>query len=341
MVFIDSTGTVNLAANFFLDTYLYVKELCRKALTQLNRANVRFLFKTTIPVYLHFDHIFSIKKIADDKVAAPPQSSAAFVRSVCQLMRKGLGERVVSIVPIVGESVGWHVFQKPPGWPAAHNDNNEHVVAYQMATFGLVLHPQHALEVMTKGPAANDDETAAAFKELWGDKSELRRFQDGSVIEACLWQEPAASMQMKRLIVKDIVQHLLGLHLSIPANCIAYVADQFDSAFTLDEQTFKVNDRPITEDVEYLTMPIIRSFDEIARSIRALENTSSLPLDIATILGASAVFRYTDLRATQPLATEYVNDGKRIFQSYRVYDGVIQFGEFFYLLFRLRNELIH
>lgn len=328
MVFIDSTGTVNLAADLFLDTYLYVKELCRKALTHLNRANVRFLFRTTTPVYLQFDHVFSIKK-----TGVTIQSYAQFVRLVCELLRKGLGERVVSIVPIVGESSTWNVFQCPPEWPSENSDANEQIAACQTATFGLVLHAQHALEVMTKGPAANDDEAAAAFKVLWGAKSELRRFQDGSVVEACLWQEPAASMQTKRLIVRDIVLHLLGLHLDVSANCVAYVADQFDSAFTLSEEKFNDVEAPITEDVEHLTPPIIRCFDEIARSIRALENTSSLPLDIATILGASAVFRYTDLRATEPLATEYVNDGKRIFQSYRVYDGVIQFGEFLSILF--------
>jgi U3 small nucleolar RNA-associated protein 22 len=32
---------------------------------------------------------------------------------------------------------------------------------------------------------------AAVFREFWGDKAELRRFKDGSILEAVVWEQPA------------------------------------------------------------------------------------------------------------------------------------------------------
>lgn len=34
------------------------------------------------------------------------------------------------------------------------------------------------------------DIAAAAFRAFWGDKAELRRFKDGSILEAVVWDQP-------------------------------------------------------------------------------------------------------------------------------------------------------
>lgn len=50
---------------------------------------------------------------------------------------------------------------------------------------------------------------AADFRQFWGEKSELRRFQDGAICEAVVWQ--ASTLAQKRLIPEHIVRHLLQL----------------------------------------------------------------------------------------------------------------------------------
>lgn len=45
-------------------------------------------------------------------------------------------------------------------------------------SFGLKLNIDNCLDVLVKGPQANQEE-AESFKLFWGNKSELRRFQDG------------------------------------------------------------------------------------------------------------------------------------------------------------------
>lgn len=42
------------------------------------------------------------------------------------------------------------------------------------------------------GPAADDGKAAAKFQAFWGNKSELRRFQDGKISEAVVWDASPA-----------------------------------------------------------------------------------------------------------------------------------------------------
>lgn len=50
---------------------------------------------------------------------------------------------------------------------------------------------------------------AADFRQFWGSRSELRRFQDGAIREAVVWE--AESLFEKRLIPHQVVTHLLAL----------------------------------------------------------------------------------------------------------------------------------
>lgn len=51
---------------------------------------------------------------------------------------------------------------------------------------------------------------AAEFRQLWGSRSELRRFQDSAITEAVLWE--GKSMCQKQLVPKQIITHLLQLY---------------------------------------------------------------------------------------------------------------------------------
>lgn len=50
---------------------------------------------------------------------------------------------------------------------------------------------------------------AVEFLQFWGERSELRRFQDGGICEAVLWD--ASTVSQKRLIPQQIVCYLLQL----------------------------------------------------------------------------------------------------------------------------------
>ena len=65
-------------------------------------------------------------------------------------------------------------------------------------------------------------EQVVEFRSLWGEKSELRRFEDGSINEAVLWVRQGAGsrdgMQARKLVCCEIIRHLM--HRSEPRNLL-------------------------------------------------------------------------------------------------------------------------
>ncbi len=51
---------------------------------------------------------------------------------------------------------------------------------------------------------------AVEFRSFWGEKSELRRFHDGAINEAVVWdKEPEKAYQDKTTICHRVIQYLL------------------------------------------------------------------------------------------------------------------------------------
>lgn len=73
---------------------------------------------------------------------------------------------------------------------------------------------------------------AADFRAFWGARSELRRFQDGSIREAVLWSK-GKSLMDKRMICKKIVAYLLKTKLNIFKYQYLYIADQMEDLLKL------------------------------------------------------------------------------------------------------------
>lgn len=55
---------------------------------------------------------------------------------------------------------------------------------------------------------------ASTFRSFWGEKSELRRFPDGSINEAVLWTEEKGEGE-KRNVPRLIIDHVLKRHAHI------------------------------------------------------------------------------------------------------------------------------
>lgn len=91
---------------------------------------------------------------------------------------------------------------------------------------GLRIDPNASRRVVDRGPPAEDVEGSNAFVALWGDQAQLRRFQDGAIVRAVVWNLPASSRNsivesmpqfsgMDRSmggIVEKVVQHIVKLH---------------------------------------------------------------------------------------------------------------------------------
>ena len=69
-----------------------------------------------------------------------------------------------------------------------------------------------ALQVVDRGPSPSNAAESKAWKALWGDHSETRRFKDGSIIHAVVWDVPNALRHTSVLLA---ARALLGRHIGI------------------------------------------------------------------------------------------------------------------------------
>lgn len=95
-----------------------------------------------------------------------------------------------------------------------------------------------------------------------------------------MWGSLASSLAEKRLICKQIVKHLLNYYFKFDQKNIKYTADQLDKAFAIDD-IFN-NFMEGGTDSEKLSVQVIKTFDELAKDLRSLDE---LPLAITSILG--------------------------------------------------------
>ena len=192
-------------------------------------------------------------------------------RKLYSTLTRGLGDRIQLISFFVKESPTWLIRTSSPHRQV---DDDEIEVRF-------VLDPLHAGRAVDHGPSAENKTEAAAFRTFWGEKAELRRFKDGSILESLIW--PSTGSQLST--VQDIVSYLVTRHLKLErGQSVTFVGDLFG----------KLVPGGTTSGQQALSsfQPIMTAADELEKSVRELEG---LPLQLRQIQGASSALSYTCL----------------------------------------------
>lgn len=207
---------------------------------------------------------------------APPITDAlndetCFGQSVYNALFTGLGDRIKLL----------HV-QLPPilSWNAT--TPQEPAKGLGQLQIGILFDPENISRTVDRGPSAEDKVGAAQFRRFWGDKAELRRFKDGSILESLIW----STSDPKDTVLKLIVGYVLRRHIGKDAvNSLELVGDSYDRL--LPGHSSAINDR--------LThfQPLMGAFESLEKEVRALEG---LPLQIRQVSAAAARLRYSSLR---------------------------------------------
>ncbi|KZT64811.1 Nrap protein [Daedalea quercina L-15889] len=157
---------------------------------------------------------------------------------------------------------------------------------------GLILDMEHAFRLVDHGPAAAEHETeeARAFRDFWGEKAELRRFKDGSIVESVVWT--VGSSDERAHIPAMIVKYILARHLGLSEEGICSWQHGFDSVIRLPQDIGKVfrDGRAETGFKAAMT-----AFDGLVKAMKALDE--QLPLAITTVSPISDSIRYTSALA--------------------------------------------
>ncbi|KAJ7335150.1 hypothetical protein JRQ81_013091, partial [Phrynocephalus forsythii] len=295
VVFVDPSGLLNLCADMTASTYKQIQFEAKHSMEVLDDKTVdgfQLLFMTAKPWARTFDHVFHLRPLLKLQAACKKMQLlnelmdrggnyvAATLPFLLSLLERGLGQRIVLLAHSFPQTQPWPINADPP----KHKDAGS-------LSFGLLLSPDFATRVLERGPEADKPE-ALAFRQFWGVRSELRRFQDGAICEAVLWE--ASSVSQRRLIPEQIVRHLLKLHMDIPESSICYMG-------ALLESVIKVGREPAGTGEEAM-VSLVRSYDDLSRKLWNLEG---LPLTVTAVQGAHPALRYTDVFPPVPVKADY------------------------------------
>ncbi|XP_066977982.1 nucleolar protein 6 [Macrobrachium rosenbergii] len=303
VVFMDPSGRVNLAGNLMKEDFLLLKHEAHLALQILNSSSAdsfEFLFMKKREFYQLCDQILSLRlrrkhlrRIVErhgnirqhtlDNLGDLRFSASSFIMKT---LKKGLGDRVRLLVPKRDAVPVWPVEKSPPKWKASLD-------------IGLVIDETAAKALLTKGPAADEPE-GRDFREFWGEKSNLRRFQDGSFHEAVLWGEVNQPVGDRRLIPGLVAAYILNFHYDVEEGDVSYICKETESILHLDHCLLAHK----YGTGEEATVEAIQGFDSLSRKLRSLD----LPLKITSVQSTSEVCRHTSV--FPPLAKELMVLGK-------------------------------
>uniref|UniRef100_A0A096MKG2 Nucleolar protein 6 n=1 Tax=Rattus norvegicus TaxID=10116 RepID=A0A096MKG2_RAT len=290
VVFVDPSGRLNLCADVTASTYnqvQYEAELSMALLDSKADDGFQLLLMTPKPMIQAFDHVVHLRPLSRLQAACHqlklwPELQdnggdyvSAALGPLTNILVQGLGCRLHLLAHSRPPVPEWAINQDPP----KHKDAGT-------LTLGLLFRPEGLTSVW------NPDLPAAEFRQFWGSRSELRRFQDGAIREAVVWE--AESLSEKRLIPHQVVTHLLALHADIPDTCIHYVGGFLDALIQGPRETSSTGE-------EALALAV-RCYDDLSRLLWGLED---LPLTVSAVQGAHPVLRYTEVFPPAPVRPAY------------------------------------
>ncbi|XP_072453080.1 nucleolar protein 6 isoform X2 [Notamacropus eugenii] len=295
VVFVDPSGHLNLCADVTVPTYQQVQHEAQLSMAVLDDKTVdgfQMLLMTPKPMIRTFDHVLHIYPLSCLYAACQRLKLwselqdhggdyvSAILPTLTALLERGLGSRLTLLTHSRASVPQWEINQNPP----KHKDQTA-------LSLGLLLRPEGLVSVLEMGPEADHAE-ATDFRQFWGSRSELRRFQDGSIREAVLWK--AESMAEKRLLPHQVITHLLKLHAGIPESYIHYVGGYLDPLIRAPKEAHSTGE-------EALAM-VVRSYDQLSRQLWGLKG---LPLTVTSVQGAHAALRYTDVFSPVPVWLDF------------------------------------
>jgi U3 small nucleolar RNA-associated protein 22 len=221
---------------------------------------------------------------------------------VATLAEEALGNRVrVARTSLTHTQAGKRVIDTGefhPSWPLSASKDAKRLTSGQWSvTVGLVLDNEFGHRVVERGPSVDDVAQLPRFKRFWGeDKSQIRRFQDGSIIEAVVWDEEGSFkgwVPRGERIAEEVLRHVLSRHL--PGFCgrggeaILSKTSQLEHRFLPGNVTN--GGSSYVSDAGNMFKRAVEQFDQLRRII--MSDLKGIPLVIENVTTTSPMMRYS------------------------------------------------
>ena len=287
VVIVDPSGKINLAGHISkaaFDELQHEARLAMKFFTESGDDKFEALFlKRVDNVLLRFDNIVRVqvpknlgqlKSYTKRAALDYPAPFVHFARSVAPLLKRGLTNRIHLVTAHYEPLENWPISATAPSFGSE-----------SLMTIGLLLNHQECSRLVDHGPPADDLEAAKVFRALWGDKAELRRFKDGSILESAVWE--AQGPEARQLIVGQMISYLLKLHFSVPHDSVHYWAGQLNKFIQYNHKS--VPERLFdNKNAANGFQTVVDAFESLSKAVKSLED---MPLSVIHMYFASPAAR--------------------------------------------------
>ncbi|KAH6677499.1 pre-rRNA processing protein-like protein Utp22 [Halenospora varia] len=187
-----------------------------------------------------------------------------FSRRVYEVLREGLMDRVQLINVNTSIPSSWQIKAQP-----AH-------VLEEPIRVSVIFDPSNIDRLVDHGPSAEEKKSAAKFQKFWGEKAELRRFKDGSILESLIWKAGSSYS-----IFQEIASHLVNRHLGAEiSKGLVFIGESFTKALPA----------PSTSAKSFESLK--QAFNSFEKDVRDLEG---LPLQLRQLSSISSQLRYASI----------------------------------------------
>ncbi|RMZ70291.1 hypothetical protein GMOD_00000365 [Pyrenophora seminiperda CCB06] len=262
-------------------------------MTQWSYSRLRFEAKATVDmlsdsVFDHFDAAFILKtellKYRYDATLEIPLSSLELANAgddysqrlseICQkiygTLTRALTDRITALSFTMPEEESWPISIRRP------MERQSKSILINFST-----EPANATRTVDHGPSAENKQEAASFRKFWGEKAELRRFKDGSILESVVWSVKDAAVS----VIEQIVLYILGKHVGGQvAEQSKFNSDSFGHLIAAGRMQGQSGTAPF--------LPIMNAFSVMEKDIRDLEE---LPLRLRHLRAADPQLRYASV----------------------------------------------
>lgn len=213
-IFIDGSGWLNMLSGVSIGAIRQMESCASLTIDVLSRYpgpdGFDAVFLARMPLQAHFDLWYSIdipeKQFVSKGLFENDQCDWRFHELHCtEFATKALGTRA-SLVRVFHRTLDREVSLRK----MKSLKGSCFVPAQKNIFLAVRLDMQESLRGIDMGPEADNEAAAAAFRSFWGKKAELRRFQDGTIKEAAVWERGPGH---RHLVVDDILNFILTKHL--------------------------------------------------------------------------------------------------------------------------------
>lgn len=306
LVFLDSSGCLNLFARVTTSAWRELRNCARDSIQLIQHCSMddfRALFIKKSAFWTRYDQFFwfpapAAVDDADDETYTVEEKRSIndmglerfWSRKLGSVLAQALTDRVDLVRPVLDNTVEWSM-------------NGDALPPRRKVAVGLRIDPDNAWRIVDKGPAADDKAASQAFRAFWKGKSELRRFKDGAIIEAVVWDE--ISPDTKHQVIDAIVRYIAAAHSPQLTSSPNQIKNSNASLYT----ALDVEEVPSISAKK--TSGLSASFESTMNSVsklwvtfngfsKILRDLDSLPLKVLDVIPVHPGFRNTSLFPVQP-----------------------------------------